>query len=267
MRLVFNWLGRLPSYFWGGWGAVASLLLMVALRDALAQHFGQLILPSPQETLAALGELAQQDDGWLRALGITARRAFLGLALALLLGSTAGVLLGASMTASMMARPWVTVLMGTPPIAWLVMAMLWFGTGDGTPLFTVFVACFPVALVAGIQGVRTLEGKWRDLARSLGLPWWMGVTDVAAPHVLSYLFPAWTVALGSALKVVVMAELLASNDGVGAQLAASRAQLDMSTSLAWIALLVGVLLAVEYGVLEPVKRELERWRADAVQQQ
>ena len=266
MRLIFTWLGRLPSYFWSGWGAVASLLLMVALWDALALRFGALILPSPQETLTALRELAQAGDGWLLTLGITARRAFLGLALALLAGSVTGVLLGGSMTAAMMARPWVTVLMGTPPIAWLVMAMLWFGTGDGTPLFTVFIACFPIVLVAGIQGVRTLEGKWRDLARSLRLPWWMGITDVAAPHVLSYLFPAWTVALGNALKVVVMAELLAANDGVGAALAASRAQLDMATSLAWIALLVVVLLAVEYGVLEPIKREFERWRTDAARQ-
>ena len=267
MRLVVNWLTRLPAYFWSGWGAVASLLLMLALWDALALHFGALILPSPHETLAALRELAQQGDSWLQALGITARRAFLGLALALLLGSAAGVLLGSSMTASMMARPWVTVLLGTPPIAWLVMAMLWFGTGDGTPLFTVFVACFPVVLVAGIQGVRTLEGKWRELARAFALPWWMGVADVAAPHVLSYLFPAWTVALGSALKVALMAELLAASDGVGAELAASRAQLDMATSLAWIALLVGVLLIIEYGVLEPIKREFERWRADAQPQE
>ena len=160
----------------------------------------------------------------------------------------------------MMARPWVTVLMGTPPIAWLVMAMLWFGAGDGTPLFTVFVACFPVVLVAGMQGARTLDGGWRELARSLGLPWWMRLTDVNLPHILSYLFPAWTVALGSAWRVVVMAELLASSDGVGAALAASRSQLDMAASLVWIGLVVGLLLLMEYAVLEPIKRELERWR-------
>ena len=266
MRLLVDWLNRLPAYFWGGWGAIASMLLLMAVWDALARHFGPLILPSPHETAAAVHGLAQAGGDWLRQLGITARRAFAGLGLALALGSVTGVLVGHSLTASMMARPWVTVLLGTPPIAWLVMAMLWFGTGDGTPLFTVFVACFPVVFVGAMQGAHTLDQRWNDLARTLRLPWLMRVRDISLPHLLSYLFPAWTVALGSAWKVVVMAELLASSDGVGAALASSRAQLDMATSLAWIGLVVGLLLLLEYVVLEPFKREFERWRIDAARE-
>jgi len=164
------------------------------------------------------------------------------------------------MTAAMMARPWVTVLLGTPPIAWLVLAMLWFGTGDGTPVFTVFIAGFPIVFAGGLQGARTLEKRWRDLADAYRLPWHMRILDLYVPHVLSYLFPVWIVALGSAWKVVVMAELLSVSDGVGAALAVSRAQLDMSGTLAWISAVVLVLLGLEYLVLEPIKREIEGWR-------
>ena len=89
-----------------------------------------------------------------------------------------------------MARPWITVLLGTPPIAWLVLAMLWFGTGDGTPVFTVFIASFPVVFAGGMQGARTLEQRWRDLSQVFALPWHMRVTDIYLPHVISYLFPA-----------------------------------------------------------------------------
>ena len=88
----------------------------------------------------------------------------------------------------------------------------------------------------------------------------MRVTDIYLPHIISYLFPAWIVALGSSWRVVVMAELLASSDGVGAALASSRAQLDMPATLAWIGAVVLLLLALEYLLLEPVKREIERWR-------
>ena len=70
MRLVVNWLTRLPAYFWSGWGAVASLLLMLALWDALALHFGALILPSPHETLAALRELGDALQGRVDRLEI-----------------------------------------------------------------------------------------------------------------------------------------------------------------------------------------------------
>lgn len=260
MRLIAQWLTRLPAYFWSGWGAIASLLLLMAAWDALARHFGSLVLPSPHETAQAARALLGDGGDWLRQLGITARRAFAGLGLALLLGSVAGVLLGSSLTASMMARPWVTVLMGTPPIAWLVMAMLWFGTGDGTPVFTVFVACLPVVFIGALQGTRTLDLHLKDMARAYRLPWRMRLLDVYLPHVAAYLFPAWITALGSSWKVAVMAELLATSDGVGAALAVSRSHLDMGASLAWICAVVGILLLLEYGVLEPIKRELERWR-------
>jgi len=88
----------------------------------------------------------------------------------------------------------------------------------------------------------------------------MMFVDVYLPHVVSYLFPAWISALGISWKVVVMAELLSSADGVGAALAIARSQLDTAATMGWIVAIVGLLLAVEYLLLEPIKREVERWR-------
>lgn len=262
MRLLASWLGALPAYLWQGWGAIASLILGLALWEAMAAYYGPLVLPAPLEAAARLLAMAQQagSEGLWAQLSITARRAFSGLVLALVTGSVAGVMAGMSMTAAMMARPWVTVLLGTPPIAWLVLAMLWFGVGDGTPVFTVFIAAFPVVFAGGMQGARTLDRRWHDLARAYRLPWSMRITDLYLPHVLSYLLPVWVVALGSSWKVVVMAELMSTPDGIGAALAASRAQLDMSGTVAWIGAVVLTLLGLEYLILEPFKRELERWR-------
>jgi len=62
--------------------------------------------------------------------------------------------------------------------------------------------------------------------------------------------------------VVVMAELLTTEDGVGAALAVSRAQLDTASSLGWIVAVLGLLLALEYLLLEPIKRRVERWRTE-----
>lgn len=260
MPLLRAWLLGIPRYLWSGWGALASLFLMVALWQTLAEIYGPLVLPEPLETARLLREWMHAGGALWPTLAVSARRAFLGLGLAVAAGSLLGIAAGVSLTTSVMARPWVTVLLGTPPIAWLVLAMLWFGTGDGTPVFTVFIACFPIVFLGGLQGAHTLEQHWRDLARVFALPWRMRVSDVYLPHVVSYLFPAWIVALGTSWKVVVMAELLSSDTGVGAELATSRAQLDMAATIAWIGAVVLVLLALEYLLLEPVKREIERWR-------
>ena len=52
----------------------------------------------------------------------------------------------------------VTILVGMPPIAWIVLAMIWFGMSDMTVIFTVVVASFPIIFVGALQGTRTLEG-------------------------------------------------------------------------------------------------------------
>ena len=259
MNLLRAWLIGLPAYLWSGWGAISSLLLLLAAWEGLNGLYGDLILPTPGSTFATLYQLIEAGSAWPE-LTVTARRALSGLALAIAAGSVLGMTAGVSMTAAMMSRPLVTVLLGTPPIAWLVLAMLWFGSSDGTPVFTVFIACFPMIFMGALQGTRTLDHQLKDMASVFRLPAHMKLFDLYLPHVFSYLFPAWITALGTSWKVVVMAELLASSDGVGAALAVSRSHLDTSTTLAWICAVVGILLAVEYLLLEPIKREVERWR-------
>lgn len=256
-------LAKLPAYLWSGWGAVASLLLLVAAWEAVAQLYGPLVLPDPRSAFATLAHSLAAGDAWPE-IAATARRALAGYALSVAAGSTLGLLAGVSMTASTMSRPIVTVLLGTPPIAWLVLAMLWFGASDGTPVFTVFVAAFPVVFVGALQGARTLDNQLKTMARAFELPPRMMFVDVYLPHVVSYLFPAWIAALGISWKVVVMAELLSSPDGVGAALAVARSQLDTAATMSWIVAVVGLLLAVEYLLLEPIKREVERWREPGV---
>lgn len=252
------------NYLWSGWGALASLLLFCAAWELAGQHYGSLILPGPFEVIAQLKHMFTSGVAGPELI-ISGRRTLYGLALALGVGSLLGMLAGFSITTSMLARPLITLLLGMPPIAWLVLAMLWFGLGDATPVFTVFVACLPIVFAGAMQGTRTLDNHLKAVAQVYHLPWHMRLTDIYLPHVASYLFPAWITALGTSWKVVMMAELLSTSDGVGAALAVSRAQLDTATTLAWVIAVLGVLLATEYLVLEPIKRHLERWRVEASQ--
>ncbi|MCC7150662.1 MAG: ABC transporter permease subunit [Rubrivivax sp.] len=262
MKLLLRATGAVATYVWSAWGAVASMLAALAVWEWAAAQLGPLALPGPLAAGQALLDLIARGSLWPELMA-TARRALIGLALSIGAGTLLGVLAGLSSTAALASRPLVTVILGTPPIAWLVLALLWFGSGDGTPVFTVFIATVPIVFGAALQGTRTLDAQLRDMARAYGLPWHMTLLQVYGPHVLSYVFPAWITALGSAWKVVVMAELLASADGVGAALAIARSQLDTAAALAWTGAVVASLLLLEYAVLEPIKREFERWRQDA----
>lgn len=253
---------RIGRYLWGGWTGAASILLLIALWDLLARQLGPLVLPTPLDAFASLRQILHSPEA-LSDLAITTRRALTGYGLALVAGALLGMIAGASLTSTMMARPLMTLLLGTPPIAWLVLALLWFGATDATPIFTVFVACFPIVCVGALQGTRTLDGRMKELARAYRLTAWQRFADIYLPHIAAYLFAAAITALGVSWKVALMAELLATADGAGAQLAATRSHLDMAGTLAWVTAVVGLLLLAEYLLLEPIRRTMERWRAQA----
>lgn len=260
MKFLLKILKDFPAYLWSGWGAIASILLFIASWDFGNQIYGNLILPSPLETFQTLG-LMLQDDSVIEEIKTTLYRAGAGFGISLLVGSILGLLAGFFATASMMSRPIVTILMGMPPIAWIVLAMIWFGMGDETVIFTVVIASFPIIFVGALQGTRTLEGDLKEMADSFNFPWHMKFMDVYFPHIFSYIFPAWVSGLGMAWKIVVMAELLATSNGIGASLAVARSQLDTPTALALVTIMIGSLMFIEYIILEPIKREVESWRS------
>ncbi len=200
------------------------------------------------------------DENVWKDMFLTIKRALIGFSLSLLLGSLLGLISGLFITASIMSRPIVTILVGMPPIAWIVLAMIWFGMSDMTVIFTVIVASFPIIFIGALQGTRTIEGDLKEMADSFNVPFKMRLLDVYFPHIFSYIFPAWVSALGMSWKIVVMAELLSANDGIGAALAIARSQLDTPTALALVVIMIGTLLILEYLILEPIKREVELWR-------
>ena len=259
MKSLLKILRDFPAYLWSGWGAVAAIFLFIAAWDIGNQIYGDLILPSPMETFQTLSVLFH-DDAFVTDLMITLKRAMVGFGISLVAGTALGLLAGFFVTASIVSRPIVTILMGMPPIAWIVLAMIWFGMGDATVEFTVIVASLPIVFIGALQGTRTLEDKFDEMADIFKVPLFMKFTDIYLPHIFSYVFPAWVAALGMAWKIVVMAELLATSDGLGASLAMARSQLDTATALAIVVAMVGLLMIAEYIFLEPVKREVEKWR-------
>lgn len=259
MRALIRIVLDFPRYLWSGWGAMASIFLFLALWDYGHQVYGGLVLASPLEAMKRLVVMLRDEGIWTH-LRITTVRGLWGFAISAVVGSIAGGLAGVFVTASMMSRPIMTILTGMPPIAWIVLAMIWFGLGDTTVIFTVVVSSMPIVFVGAMQGSRTMENDTKEMADSFRTPFLMKFTDVYFPHMFSHLFPAWVAGLGMSWKIVVMAELLTTSDGMGASLAVARSHLDNAGALALVLALVGLLLAFEYLLLEPVKREVESWR-------
>ncbi len=259
MKSLLKIIKDFPRYLWSGWASISSILLFVALWDLGNQIYGDLVLPAPLLTFATLLDMFGDPDVVFE-MQVTLKRALFGFGISLALGTILGLFAGFFLTASMMSRPIITILVGMPPIAWVVLAMLWFGMSDESVVFTIIVTVFPIIFVGALQGTRTLDGDLKEMALSFHLPWHMRFFDLYFPHLFSYVFPAWISGLGMAWKIVIMAELLASGSGIGSLLGVARSQLDMSMALAIVLVMIASLMFIEYIVLEPIKREVESWR-------
>jgi NitT/TauT family transport system permease protein len=238
-----------------------GLLLFLALWQLGSLRYNPVVLPSPPETARALMDLALEGELAGAVLRTTAR-ALGGFALAAAGGMLLGVLAGLQATVGAGLWPVVTVLQGIPPIAWIVLALLWFGGGGGASTFTVAVVTLPFTFVGAVEGVRAADRGLLEMARAFRAPPGVVLWDLYLPQLISYLFPTLVGGLAVAWKVAVMAEVLGADSGIGAGLAVARVNLDTSRAMAWVVVVVALLFAFEHLALHPVKRRLEPWRLD-----
>lgn len=259
MQTLKHIVATILSYLWSGWGSAASLLLLLALWEYGHLKMGALILPSPKQSIAALGYAIANEQAVYDII-ITCKRAFYGFGAAVILASASGILAGTSMTMSMALRPIVTFIIGVPPIAWIILALMWFGNDDMTAAFTVFVVVFPIIFASAMQGMRMRSAELDEMADIYRLSLTQKFIHIHMPQIISYLFPAWIVALGMSWKIVVMAELLGTEHGIGAAMAMARVNIDTAATMGWILMIIFILLVIEYLFLEPLKRHVERWK-------
>lgn len=250
---------RCGRFLWSGWAGLAGLSLFAALWQLGHEAYGSFVLPAPAETFAAMAGLLGDPGNW-GLTAATALRALCGFLAAAAFGTLAGVVAGFHPAVMRLARPQATLLLGVPPIAWIVLLMIWFGTGAGTVAATAAVAALPIVFAGAAEGVAARDQGLDDMARAAGMGAFARLFRVALRQMLSSLFPALAMALGTAFKAAVMAELIANAGGIGGELANARASLDVAAALAWVLLSVAALITVEYGLLHPLRGAFERWR-------
>lgn len=236
-----------------------GLAIFLVLWQLGAMRYDKLILPSPLETWSAIEHLAETGK-LTSAIVTTAFHLFAAFTLAVLVGVFLGIISGIQSWLQKAISPVISALQGVPPIAWIVLALLWFGSGSGTPIFTITVATLPIIFFSALEGIRTFPTPLLEMARLFRTPHSLLLRDLYFPHLLSYLFPSLAAGLGLAWRVAVMAELLSSETGIGAELNLARINLDTDEVMAWIAVVVILIWVSEYLILRPLRRWLEPWQ-------
>lgn len=252
-------LGRIGRFLWGGWAGLAGLSLLAALWQAGHEAWGDFILPAPAAVVMASITILADPATWA-IIGRTMGRAAGGFGIAAAAGSVIGLGVGYSPAAIRLSRPLLTVILGVPPIAWLVVALIWFGATDSMVILTIVVGSIPLVFAGAAEGIASRDRGLDAMAEAFGAGAVRRFWSVDLRQMLGHLFPALVLALATSVKIAVMIEVLTSVGGIGDQLARARQYMDVTDALAWIIIAVAGLIALEYGILQPLRAESERWR-------
>lgn len=239
---------------------LAGLLLLLGLWEWGHRVYGSLVLPGLGETATTLWRMIAAGVVG-PALALTAANAVTGWLIGMVVGILAGALAGLRDEVRFTLQPVAVILLGIPAIAWVVLALLWFG-GRWAVIFTVAVATGPIVFAAAAEGARSLDGELARMARAFRAPLSAMALDVYGPHMLSHLFPALATTLAMSWKVSVMAELLSGSGGIGDGIATARVRMDTAETMAWVVVVVCVLIVVDLLLLHPLQRRMELWRVD-----
>ena len=191
---------------------VAALFL--AAWQGAVKFSGSDIFPTPMQVASGLGELARQGL-LLKYIVASLFRVSWGFALAVAVGVPLGLLLGWFAPAFSALNPFIQILRPISPIAWIPVAILWFGVKDSAPVFLIFLSSvFPIT-VSATAAVQNMQPVYLRAAQNFGLSRAELFRRVILPSCLPQIITGLRIALGIAWLVVVAAEMIAVNSGLG----------------------------------------------------
>ncbi|HEX7155555.1 MAG TPA: ABC transporter permease [Thermoanaerobaculia bacterium] len=193
---------------------LSGLALGVLLwHVAVATSPGTLV-PSPAQAALAILELAQK--GLLfKYIVASLFRVTWGYLTALLIAVPLGVALGLSRKGEEALNPVLQLLRPISPLAWIPIAILWFGVGDTSAIFLIFLASFLPLTVTAMHAVHNIESVHLRAGENFGLTGAQLVRSVILPAILPQLVVGMRITAGIAWLVVVAAEMIAVNSGLG----------------------------------------------------
>jgi ABC-type nitrate/sulfonate/bicarbonate transport system permease component len=197
------------------------------------------LLPTPLAAIEAFVELAGEGELFLHA-AISFGRMLGSLALAAALAVPLGLVMGLSRRLDDVIDPTVELLRPISGIAWIPLALFIFGIGNALPLFIMTYAAFFPILLGTVAGVRGVDRRLMDAARTMGVPARTIVTRVVVPAALPALLVAVRLGVASAWTAVVAAELIGAPSGLGYAVEWYRELLMTPQVMAFIAM-IGVL--------------------------
>ena len=199
------------------WVSIVSILCLLAIWELICQSgiVSSLFLPAPTAIISSLLQMIADGEIGV-SLAASLYRILAGFFIGSLVGMAVGLVTGTSALMDKIGTPIVNAIYPIPKIALLPLFILWLGIGELSKVTIIALGVFfPVAMntYSGVKNVDTLLLK---VAASFNASWWMTMKSVVLPNALPMIFAGLRLAAGTSLLLLVAAEMIAAQVGIGA---------------------------------------------------
>jgi NitT/TauT family transport system permease protein len=237
----------------------AGLVIWEILTRLLLEN--ELLIPPPSSvlrtlwTLAISGKLNKHFEATLIEFAY-------GFSTACILGIIIGYFMGMVRWFDEIMDPWIATLYSIPVITIVPLIIIWFGIGMLSKIIVVFKITVVAIILNTAAGIKNLDPVWLELAQSLRLTGWQTTYKIRFPGALPYIITGMRLGVGRALLAVVVAELMASNAGLGYLLRDSSETWD-SPKLFVTVILLAVIGLVSFNLIKRLEQRMAPWRQSA----
>ena len=251
-----NWNSRLARVL----PPLAVIAVLIAAWWGIVVYTQSPIFPTPWQVVTGTLELAEDGTLW-EHIGSSLFRVGVGFGLAMGVGIPLGLWMGWVGGAYRTFNPIFQMLRPISPIAWIPLAILWFGVGDVSPIFLIFISSVFPLIVQTTSGVHTIDRRYLRAAANFGVSRSVMFRRVVIPAVLPEIIIGMRIGIGVAWLVVVAAEMIALRSGLGYLIMDSRNagnRYDLVIASMILIGVIGLMLDGATRLLEKLKTV--RWR-------
>ncbi len=237
---------------------VFIVLVVLAEWGTRAGWISPLTLPRPSDVLDTFRELAASGQ-LVQHLGPSLSRLVLGALLGVSVGIGVGVMIGLFSYVRAGLVPLVAALFPIPKIALLPLFVIWFGIGEGSKIALIAFGTFTPTVVATYGAVDNVDRTLVRMGQSFGLSWFSIVRKIVLPGAMPGILSGLRISLAIAIILLVAAEMLGAEYGIGAYILQAGSLYDLERLFAGVVILslLGVLVSATIALVE---RRLLRWR-------
>lgn len=241
---------------------IAGPLVVLLVWEGLsrAQLIDPLFWPAPSTLWDTAVELFTEKD-LLGDIGISLYRIIMGFLLGTIPGIIVGLAMGLFWPVRVFLMPIASAIYAIPKIAILPLVIIAFGIGELSKIMIVAISIFFLVALNTMSGVLSIDTQYRDVARNLGASRWELFWTVALPGSLPSIFTGMRLSLGFALVVIVGAEFLAADKGIGFMIWQNYQTLRIKQMFVGL-VITGIMGWALTLLVDTLERVVVPWRAD-----